>query len=608
MEEYNSMLIEEKINGVNEADQGWQTVSYQKKNKKQSGKSKEAEEEFSGNWNAGESSGDVFRSIEEHAEERRRRIVESQRLYEAAASGGSSAVIDGEYDSDVENDAENVAEKKKSKVKKVKKPKVTVAEAAAKIDNSDLAVFLVDTSASFDKQEDIQLMRFADYFGRAFAKVSSSQFPWMKILRESSVEKMIDVPLSQISDDVYKTSVDWLNKRSFDALGSFVLWSLDSILADLVQHQGAPKGSKKVVQQVASKSQVAMFVVLAMVLRLKPDVLISLLPIMTENGKYQGQDKLPVMIWAITQACQGDLIVGVFMWVHFLLPMLSSKSNSNPQSRDLILQLAERIVSLPKARAILTNGAVRKGERVVPPSALEVLMRITFPAASARIKATERFEAVYPTLKEVALVAAPGSKAMKQLTQQIMPFAIKAVASDVPALSKEATELSIWCLTQNPDCYKLWDNIYLDNVEASLIIIKKLSTEFKVHSAKGPDLDLLKATLSSLRLKSEKALASVEDAARQASLKEVQKYCKILLGHLSHGNGCMKALLLISLTMVVGAAFVSKDVQSLDDLKKLWADRCNDLQSLDPKKLLADLCNDVQSLDFKKLLAEFNLT
>lgn len=173
------------------------------------------------------------------------------------------------------------------------------------------------------------------------------------------------------------------------------------------------------------------------------------------------------------------------MWVHFILPLLNSKLNSNPQSRDLILQLAERyiyllflsllkmcltrqvliwvrcsfrIVSVPKARAILINGAVRKGERVVPPSALEVLMRITFPAPSARIKviftavimhsiniliscfciivvcdacyvqATERFEAVYPTLKEVALVAAPGSKAMKQLTQRILPFAIKAVA------------------------------------------------------------------------------------------------------------------------------------------------------------------------------------
>ncbi|CAN4126827.1 unnamed protein product [Withania somnifera] len=593
MEEYNSVIIE--------PDQGWKTVSYQKKNKKQSGKSPQTEDDFSG-----ENSGDVFRSIEQHAEERRKRIIESQqRLYEAATagvvSGESSAVIDTDGE-DGAADNDGVVEEKKSKRKKVKKPKVTVAEAAAKIDNSDLVVYLVDISASFDKQEDKQLMRFADYFGRAFAKVSSSQFPWMKI----PVDKMVDIPLSYISEDVYKTSVDWLNQRSLDALGSFVLWSLDIIIADLVQHEGASKGSKKAVQQVSSKSQVAMFVVLAMVLRRKPDVLISLLSILNENGKYKGQDKLPLMIWVITQAFQGDLIVGLFMWVHFLLPLLSSKSNSNPQSRDLILQLAERIVSFPKARAILINGAVRKGERVVPPSALELLMRITFPAPSARIKATERFEAVYPTLKEVALVASPGSKAMKQITQRILPFAIKAVAEGVPDLSKEATELSIWCLTQNPDCYKLWENIYLDKVEASLVIIKKLSAEFKVHSAQGPGLDQLKVTLNSLRLKSEKALANVYDAGRQASLKEVQKYCKILLGRLSHGNGCMKAFLVIGLTMAVGAAFVSKDLQS-QDVKKLLADLPNDVQSLDLKKLLADLSNNVQSLDFKKLLAHFNL-
>lgn len=64
------------------------------------------------------------------------------------------------------------------------------------------------------------------------------------------------IPLSHIPEDVYKMSVDWLNQRSFDALGSFVLWSLDGILADLASHQGAGKSSKKVVQQASRKSQV----------------------------------------------------------------------------------------------------------------------------------------------------------------------------------------------------------------------------------------------------------------------------------------------------------------------------------------------------------------
>ena len=45
-----------------------------------------------------------------------------------------------------------------------------------------------------------------------------------------------------------------------------------------------------------------------------------------------------------------------------------------------------RILSTPKARTILVNGAVRKGERLVPPSAFEILIRVTFPASSARVK------------------------------------------------------------------------------------------------------------------------------------------------------------------------------------------------------------------------------
>lgn len=38
-------------------------------------------------------------------------------------------------------------------------------------------------------------MRFADYFGRAFSGVSAAQFPWVKLLRESPVAKIVDVSL-----------------------------------------------------------------------------------------------------------------------------------------------------------------------------------------------------------------------------------------------------------------------------------------------------------------------------------------------------------------------------------------------------------------------------
>lgn len=47
------------------------------------------------------------------------------------------------------------------------------------------------------------------------------------------------------------------------------------------------------------------------------------------------------------------------------------------------------------------------------------------------MQATERFEAIYPTLKEVALAGTPGSKTMKQVSQQILSFAVKAAGESM---------------------------------------------------------------------------------------------------------------------------------------------------------------------------------
>ncbi|KAK9115774.1 hypothetical protein Sjap_014721 [Stephania japonica] len=562
----------------------WQTVSYAKSKRKQSAKPQQQQpsSDLSG-------PGNVFLAVEQQAEDRRNRrelAAEEQRQVAEAAEreiGGSS---DGEVVGVVENgDLEKV-----KKAKKVKKPKISVAEAAAKIDAADLGAFLVDISSSFEAQQDIQLMRFADYFARAFSGVSASQFPWTKMFRESPVAKIADVfstcflfrsiddsvtflamlcfvPLCHISEAVYKTSVDWINKKSTEALGSFVLWSLDSIFVDLANQLGGHKGSKRVAQQPSSKSQVAIFVVLAMVLRRKPDSLVSLLSILKDDAKYQGQDKLPVVIWAISQTCQGDLVVGMYLWVHFLLPMLDGKS-CNPQSRDLILQLLERILSTPKAQPILLNGAVRKGERLVPPSALELLLRLTFPASSARVKATERFEAAYPTLKELALAGSSGSKAMKQVLQQLLTIAINAASENIPELSNEGTSLFIWCLRQSPDAYKQWDNIYRDNIEASVAVLRKLSNEWNTYSGTLSSVVVLRETVKSFIKKNEKALASQADAGNQASsIRDADKLCRVILGKSSRGNLCMKSLALAIVAAGVGAFVMSSNMDSWD-LKK----------------------------------------
>nr|XP_043627744.1 transmembrane protein 214-like [Erigeron canadensis] len=546
----NTATTAEEINN----NHGWQKVTYAKKQRKNNqNKPQQAPAKPYANGSSISAVDNVFTSIEKRSEERRKLIEANSSIYDPVvvpAKKNNNKKKNNNYsDYDDSSDDEAVAngavvvEEKKVKPKKVKKPKVTVTEAAAKIDESDLASFLSEVTASFETQQDIQLMRFADYFGRAFSSVNASQFPWVKLLRESAVAKVADNPVSHISEPVYKTSVDWINNRSLEALGSFVLWSLDSILADFASQQGSTKGSKKGAQKTSSKSQVGIFVALAMVLRRKPDALISVLPTLRETSKYQGQDKLPILVWMVAQASQGDLAVGLYCWSHLILPIVGGKSGSNPQTRDLILQLVERILSAPKARTILVNGAVRKGERLMPPSALDLLLRVTFPSSSSRVKATERFEAVYPVLKEVALAGSPGSKAMKQVSQQIMTVSLKAAGEGIPELSREAADISIWCLTQNPDSYKQWEKVYEDNLAASVVILKRLAEQWNELSAKQSSPKTLSETLQSFKSMNEKALTEEDTSPGQQTLyKEADKHCKVLLGKLSRRWGCVRGL------------------------------------------------------------------
>ncbi|XP_056851139.1 uncharacterized protein LOC108824529 isoform X2 [Raphanus sativus] len=296
-----------------------------------------------------------------------------------------------------------------------------------------------------------------------------------------------------------------------------------------------------------------------MVLRRKPDALINVLPSLRENPKYQGQDKLPVVVWMMAQASQGDLSVGLLSWAHNLLPVVSNK-NCNPQSRDLILQLVETILSNPKARTILVSGAVRKGERLIPPPSFEILVQLTFPASSARVK-------------EVALAGAPGSKAMKQVTQQIFTSALRLAGEGNPVLAKAAAGIAVWAVTENVDCCKHWDNLYKENLEASVAVLKRLVEEWKEHSLKlssSPSSTVtLNRTIKSFRLKNEEGIC--EGRGNGSLYREADKFCKVISGRLSSGSGCLKgtAITLVVLAAAGAAVLSSNREGATSELKSL---------------------------------------
>ncbi|GJY88020.1 clathrin interactor EPSIN 1 [Tanacetum coccineum] len=108
--------------------------------------------------------------------------------------------------------------------------------------------------ASYEGQDDIQLMRFTDYFGQAFLPVL--QFRWVNLLSVTLPRLQIIPCHIFLRAGVYKTSVEWINKQYTEALRDFFLSYLDNILADLANQQGVTKGSRKGAHTTFSKSQI----------------------------------------------------------------------------------------------------------------------------------------------------------------------------------------------------------------------------------------------------------------------------------------------------------------------------------------------------------------
>lgn len=141
------------LNHHQNQDSGWKTVSYTKRRKNPPKNSVQPASTPFPNSN-------VFSSIDQHSEDRLRRAKEAAAAAAAAAAAIQSAVRSKQHsDDDDDSGAENsggavenwgAEEAKKVKPKKPKKPKVSVGEAASKMDADDLAAFLLDISVSYN--------------------------------------------------------------------------------------------------------------------------------------------------------------------------------------------------------------------------------------------------------------------------------------------------------------------------------------------------------------------------------------------------------------------------------------------------------------------------
>ncbi|XP_010507975.1 PREDICTED: uncharacterized protein LOC104784632 [Camelina sativa] len=442
-------------------------------------------------------------------------------------------------------DAANGSDAERCENPKAEKPPiVSLSEAAAKLDPSELRVVIEEALDKYWNIPEKLIMKLNAFYGK---KLSQVPFPWLKTFNESPLSTLIHVPLSHLATSLLEISADLINMIPRYKLSSFILWSSDNIITDWANQE-------YVQPEDPAHTMVAHFIGLAVVLRTKPDALTSILPSLRRRPVYQGHDKLPLIVWMMAQASLGDLSAGLYSWVHNLLPLLVDNNKCcSPQSMDLILQFLDIMLSNPEAQTILVNRADRDGKRVIPPSSFEILLRLTFPDSSARLEVTERFEAVYHLLKEVALApesSATGGNAM----EEIFTFSLKLVGEGNPGLAKEAAAIALRSVTENVDCFKHWDILYNDHLEASVSLLRKLVDEWKDHSpnlllSPGGTLTVNQA-IKSFRLKNEKAIT--EGGANCSLYEKADKSCKLLSWRLSRASGLLKITLLVSACTCAG--------------------------------------------------------
>ncbi|KFK22709.1 hypothetical protein AALP_AAs66110U000100 [Arabis alpina] len=122
---------------------------------------------------------------------------------------------------------------------------------------------------------------------------------------------------------------------------------------------------------------------------------------------------------------------------------------------------------------------------------------------------TERFKAVYPLLKDVALADAPGKEEVRLVTEPIFEFSIKFAAE-----AEEATTIAIWCVTKNIDCCRCWfTNYHEEYPKASVALLKKFVEEWDDHSpellSSYYSINLLKRTMNNFLLLNKKGSRNI---------------------------------------------------------------------------------------------------
>ncbi|DBB03869.1 TPA: hypothetical protein ACH3X1_012957 [Trebouxia sp. C0004] len=420
-------------------------------------------------------------------------------------------------------------EPSKAKKPKAKRPKVTPSQAASGLDSTQFAALLASVQHTYRDNQLSQLQTVGDHLLTAF---QTSELPFNKMLNEQPLEKVTDVPLQDLPQEVKHILEKYAVQLDVHVVSQFIQHILEAVLETVPLDGNLKHG--------IPKAKVGLLIFLSLLLRAVPAALLLRSQALLLGGKiYSGPGRLHLLLWLINQTVRCNPAMGVAIWLRVLLPQIlgmqlpSVMQKTAPAAEPAVLVMASQGIStaldyldgllrsthepplqqhtndhgfpewhggsanLGASNSVLHRLSViglrypepdktHMVEAVVPPAALEAIIRSQF-SESSHLKIAYRIRLLkqYEVLRELAFA---GAKQGGFSCEESIRLALDtAVMSEGPYEGSadesvdQAARNMLCCIACDSQAATVWESRHKQQLKGSTRVLQHLLHVYPRH-------------------------------------------------------------------------------------------------------------------------------